>query len=78
MPRTLSQKPPLAKWSKWRAPDLPQTLFLNASGVGIRIVELIYPPLQQSDNSVIEKDKAARARLYERLGLPKDKSVNPR
>jgi 4-hydroxy-4-methyl-2-oxoglutarate aldolase len=27
---------------------------------------------------VIEKDKAARTRLYERLGLPKDKSVNPR
>jgi hypothetical protein len=55
MPRTLSQKPPLAKWSKWRAPDLPQTLFLNASGVGIRIVALIYAPLQQSDNSVIER-----------------------
>jgi regulator of RNase E activity RraA len=27
---------------------------------------------------VIEKDKAARTRLYEKLGLPKDKSVNPR
>jgi hypothetical protein len=55
MPRTLSQKPPLAKWSKWRAPDLPQTLFLKASGVVIRIVALIYAPLQQSDNSVTER-----------------------
>ena len=27
---------------------------------------------------VIEKDKAARTKLYEKLGLPKDKSVNPR
>jgi 4-hydroxy-4-methyl-2-oxoglutarate aldolase len=26
---------------------------------------------------VIEKDKAARTKLYEKLGLPKDKSVNP-
>src|SRR5215510_7220879 len=26
---------------------------------------------------VIDKDKAARTKLYERLGLPKDKSVNP-
>ncbi len=27
---------------------------------------------------VIDKDKAARTKLYEKLGLPKDKSVNPR
>jgi regulator of RNase E activity RraA len=26
---------------------------------------------------VIDKDKAARTKLYEKLGLPKDKSVNP-
>jgi 4-hydroxy-4-methyl-2-oxoglutarate aldolase len=26
---------------------------------------------------VIEKDKAARTKLYEKLGMPKDKSVNP-
>jgi 4-hydroxy-4-methyl-2-oxoglutarate aldolase len=28
------------------------------------------------EKEVIEKDKAARTRLYEKLGLPKDKSVN--
>lgn len=27
---------------------------------------------------VIDSDKAARTRLYEKLGMPKDKSVNPR
>jgi hypothetical protein len=55
MPRTLSQKPPVAKWSKWRAANLLQLLFLNASGVGLRIVALIHTPLQQSDNSVTER-----------------------
>jgi hypothetical protein len=55
MSRTLSQKPPLAKWSKWRAPDLSQRLFLNASGVGLRIVAIIHAPLQQSDNGVTEQ-----------------------
>jgi regulator of RNase E activity RraA len=50
-----------------------------ADGDGVIIVpRALAEEVAKYAKEMIEKDKAARTKLYEKLGLPKDKSVNPR
>jgi len=50
-----------------------------ADGDGVIVVPRAHAEeVAKYAKQVIEKDKAARTKLYEKLGLPKDKSVNPR
>ncbi|MGH9766991.1 MAG: RraA family protein [Blastocatellia bacterium] len=50
-----------------------------ADGDGVIVVPRAYAEdVARYAKQVIDKDKAARTKLYEKLGLPKDKSVNPR
>lgn len=50
-----------------------------ADGDGVIVVPRAHAEeVAKYAKQVIDKDKAARTKLYEKLGLPKDKSVNPR
>ncbi len=49
-----------------------------ADGDGVIVVPRAHAEeVARHAKQVIDKDKAARTKLYEKLGLPKDKSVNP-